>query len=269
MARDSQKRAARKAPPRAPRKRARPAQTAEQPMEIHKPKPIHNWREMAAEIGVIVVGILIALGLEQAVESYHTHERTEAAQQATDSEVRFNLAKTNRELDMRACMERQLAALADAIGKDDQPEVRRLLTTGGFVEPFPWTDAAWRAAVDSGAADRFDRARRRNYWLIYGTVNATDRAQDQYWDAYQQLRSIALGGLTHSAEASAVEVTQLARMAAAEQQKLSASTILKANAKRLFGFETTAAETASMPANKGELEACQAAAAALGPAAKA
>ena len=169
---------------------------------------------------------------------------------------------------MRACMERQLAALSDAIGKDDQVEVRRLLLTGGFVEPFPWTDAAWRAAVNSGAADRFDQARRRNYWLIYGTVNATDRAQDQYWDAYQQLRSVALSGLTHSAEASAVEVTQLARMAAAEQQKLSASTILKANAKRLFGFETTAAEMASMPANQGELEACQAAAAALGPAPK-
>src|SRR5690348_4788874 len=106
MATDSRKRAARK--PRAPRQRApasapdppaeppHTAQPAEQPMDIHKPKPIHNLRELGTEIGVIVVGILIALGLEQAVETWHTNERTEVAQQAVDTEVRFNLAKANR-----------------------------------------------------------------------------------------------------------------------------------------------------------------------------
>ena len=34
------------------------------PMEIHKPKPVHNWRELLTEIGVVVIGILIALSLE-------------------------------------------------------------------------------------------------------------------------------------------------------------------------------------------------------------
>jgi len=232
-------------------------------MEMHKPRPIHNWRELATEIGVIVLGILIALGLEQAVEGHHTRERTEVAQRAVDTEVRFNLAKINRELDMRDCMAKQTAALSAAIGRNDQGQLRRLLVTGAFVEPFPWTDAAWRAAVASGAADRFDQARRRNYWLIYGTVNAADRGQDEYWDAYQRLRAVALTGLSGSSDASQVEVTELARMMAAEQQKLSASTILKANAKRLFGFESTAAEMATMPANAGELERCRAAAAAL------
>jgi hypothetical protein len=232
-------------------------------MEIHKPKPVHNLRELATEVGVIVIGILIAIGLEQAVEAWHTSERTEIAQQAVDREVRFNLAKANRELDMRACMERQLSALSDAIGQGDQAEVRRLMTVGHFVEPFPWTDAAWRAAVDSGVADRFDPERRRRYWLIYGTVNATDRAQDQYWDAYHRLRTIALSGLSESPQAAGVEVAELARLTAAEEQKLSATAILTANAKRLFGFESTAAEMAAMPAIANERELCEAAAAAL------
>jgi hypothetical protein len=38
-------------------------------MEIHKPKAAHNVREFLIEIGTIVCGILIALGLEQAVEA--------------------------------------------------------------------------------------------------------------------------------------------------------------------------------------------------------
>jgi hypothetical protein len=44
-------------------------------VEIHKPKPIHSWREFAVELLTIVMGILIALGAEALVE----HHRTERA----------------------------------------------------------------------------------------------------------------------------------------------------------------------------------------------
>lgn len=37
----------------------------EQPMEIHKPKPVHNWRELLTEIGVVVIADLpLHAGLE-------------------------------------------------------------------------------------------------------------------------------------------------------------------------------------------------------------
>ncbi|MBV9062475.1 MAG: hypothetical protein JOY77_06055, partial [Alphaproteobacteria bacterium] len=40
-------------------------------MDIHKPKPIRNWREFLKEVGIIVLGVSIALGAEQAVEAIH------------------------------------------------------------------------------------------------------------------------------------------------------------------------------------------------------
>ena len=36
-------------------------------MDIHKPKPIRNWREFLKEVGIIVLGVSIALAGEQAV----------------------------------------------------------------------------------------------------------------------------------------------------------------------------------------------------------
>jgi hypothetical protein len=30
-------------------------------MEIHKPKPVHGWRDFAKEVGIIVLGVLSAL----------------------------------------------------------------------------------------------------------------------------------------------------------------------------------------------------------------
>jgi len=40
-------------------------------MDIHKPKPIRNWRKFLKEVGFIVLGVSIALGGEQAVKYFH------------------------------------------------------------------------------------------------------------------------------------------------------------------------------------------------------
>ena len=40
-------------------------------MHIHLPKPLHGWREFVGEVGIIVIGVLIALGAEQTIEALH------------------------------------------------------------------------------------------------------------------------------------------------------------------------------------------------------
>lgn len=53
---------------------ATPTPTPEEPpLDIHKPKPVHSWREFLPEIGVI--GVLMALTGEQLVEAAQTARR--------------------------------------------------------------------------------------------------------------------------------------------------------------------------------------------------
>lgn len=40
-------------------------------MHIHLPKPLHGWRALIGEVGIIVIGVLIALGAEQVVTRVH------------------------------------------------------------------------------------------------------------------------------------------------------------------------------------------------------
>jgi hypothetical protein len=47
-------------------------------MHFHLPKPLHGWRQFVGEVGIIVIGVLIALGAEQLVEL--VHERQVAGQ---------------------------------------------------------------------------------------------------------------------------------------------------------------------------------------------
>lgn len=64
-----------------------PSAHEDEQLDIHKPKPVHSWRELVGEIGVIVVGVLIALSAEQLVEAIHWHHKVEAVQEAVRHEM--------------------------------------------------------------------------------------------------------------------------------------------------------------------------------------
>jgi hypothetical protein len=61
-------------------------------MDIHKPKAAHNWRGFAIEIGTIICGILIALSLEQVVESLHRRAEVAETREALKREISQNVA---------------------------------------------------------------------------------------------------------------------------------------------------------------------------------
>jgi hypothetical protein len=48
-------------------------------LELHVPKAAHSVREFAVELMTIVAGIVIAIGLEQAVEALRWHEKANTA----------------------------------------------------------------------------------------------------------------------------------------------------------------------------------------------
>lgn len=59
-------------------------------MHIHRPKPLHGGREVLLEIGIIVVGIVIAVGLEQTVEFFHHRDQREQLETALQRDGQAN-----------------------------------------------------------------------------------------------------------------------------------------------------------------------------------
>lgn len=86
-------------------------------MEIHRPKhPIHSWREFLKEVGIIVLGVLIALAAEQSVEAWHWHRKIVDAEQAMVLELRDDDApQALTRLAVATCLNQQLDAIQAAI----------------------------------------------------------------------------------------------------------------------------------------------------------
>jgi hypothetical protein len=56
-------------------------------MDIHKPKPVHGWKELLSEIGVVVIGISIALTAEAGIEALHWQAEVKGAHEALASDM--------------------------------------------------------------------------------------------------------------------------------------------------------------------------------------
>jgi hypothetical protein len=80
-------------------------------MHFRVPKPLHGWREFAGEVGIIVVGVLIALGAEQVVEMAHWRAEVREFRTAENAELAHNLAAFRYRLIQGNCVARRIEDL--------------------------------------------------------------------------------------------------------------------------------------------------------------
>ena len=84
-------------------------------MHFHLPKPLHGWRGLAGEVGIIVVGVLIALGAQQVVESIHGKAQVREFRNAVDDELAYDMGSYKQRLMLTPCVRARLAELDHVI----------------------------------------------------------------------------------------------------------------------------------------------------------
>lgn len=84
----------------------------EGPVEVHhKSKPFHGLREFLKEWGIIVLGVLTALGAEQIVEQVHWAHVVHEAEDAMNAELHEDALNSYYRLSLHGCAMSRLAAL--------------------------------------------------------------------------------------------------------------------------------------------------------------
>lgn len=80
-------------------------------MHVHLPKPLHGWREFLGEVGIIGLGVLIALAAEQLVETWHWHREVHEFRDAIDRELGSQLDSYRFRMEQEGCVRSRLATL--------------------------------------------------------------------------------------------------------------------------------------------------------------
>ena len=148
-------------------------------MHFHLPKPLHGWRELIGEVGIIVVGVLIALSAEQLVEGWNTHRRVEEDRDRVRAELGHAFEVAEERTVVRQCIDEQLTKTENAI-----------LGSGSVLEPLPlyrasqppnegwvvWTpsrilpDSAWQTLIAEGLSSHLPSEERTWLPVVYSSL---------------------------------------------------------------------------------------------------
>ena len=80
-------------------------------MQFHLPKPLHGWRSFLGEVGVVLLGVLLALGAQQLIVDIQTRADVRAFRETIDHEVGLNLFVYDVRAKEFGCKARQVAEL--------------------------------------------------------------------------------------------------------------------------------------------------------------
>ena len=139
-------------------------------MDIHKPKPIHNWRDFVKEIGIIVIGVTIALTADQIVESLNWKHKVADAETAMRREFSTDLAYAATELKIKDCAGKYFDRMETAIKGRRADTLRQLAAMGPPISSHPWVYESWNAAINSQIPDHMPRDLLAAYAIAFRRV---------------------------------------------------------------------------------------------------
>ena len=175
-------------------------------LDVHAPEHrIGGFRDFLIHLLTITVGLLIALGLENAAEAWHHRQQRREA----EAEIREELNE-NRQLLMKAAgpVRAERNNLVQAIRtyrvrSAGKPTDTTKIDLTFNEEPIP--DAAWRAAIASGVLAYMPYDQVKRFAAAYQVQTLLEQAEDSAFDDYLQMNPVLDRGETEITPEAATE----------------------------------------------------------------
>jgi len=132
-------------------------------MHVHLPKPLHGWRAFVGEVGIIVLGVLIALAADALIERTNWLRKVKLADANMRVEIERNRTNAAQYAILQPCADRMLDRMTADLISGNTVDLKKLHAIG---EPFvteAWTATAWEAAVAGQIGEHMDAQRFLNY----------------------------------------------------------------------------------------------------------
>ncbi len=163
-------------------------------MHFHLPKPTHGWRAFVGEVGIIVVGVLIALGAEQAVQAVEWRHKVAAAIEDMNNELGSGDGPEAYErLALQHCVATRLDSLRASVERGDRSGSRKLVDQF-WLPSRTWDSLARDAANTADVAAHMPHERMLQYRIAYEMVPDMQRLAEKEMGDLGRLRALPESG---------------------------------------------------------------------------
>lgn len=158
-------------------------------MRVQVPKPLHGWRSFVGEVGIIVLGVLIALGAQQAVEAIQWQGQVAEFRKAVDTEFADSLAAYRYRIQQEPCVQRRLGELHQWLEADRAGT--RLPPAGEIGRPSMWTfrTSVWRSS-SSDTMNHLTLKTRETYASLYDQLSNVDTELTEEGEVWRNLNEL-------------------------------------------------------------------------------
>ena len=143
-------------------------------------KPMHGWRAFAGEVGIIVIGVLIALAAQQAVETWRWQQDVERTQEDLDDEILYNVALGAERIAVDRCLKQRLHLLGAAVARTSGQWIPLPPVSPGLLKPtLPlvyrapnriYTTDVWEQAKANGVVSHMAPVDVQTYSAAYAQI---------------------------------------------------------------------------------------------------
>jgi len=150
-------------------------------VDVHRPKPIHRWKDLAKEVGIIVLGVLIALAGEQMMETLRWRQLVAEQRVALKDELTTDAEAFYERAAIGGCLDARIAAVETALAASGGTwKAQAFFGDAARREAYraPWRSfpsQAWQNALASGAATHMPHNEAQAYEAVY--LNVADMHQ--------------------------------------------------------------------------------------------
>ena len=169
-------------------------------MPIKLPTPLNGWRVFAGEVGVIVLGVLIALGAQQAVEELRWREEVRLTEDALTIEIAHSVLHASERQMVNRCLSDRLSHLIGKVSSNQGPwsgDPLPLPQTGTGVTTTtpaayrtpnrPWNEDVWVATQNGGVFSHMPRERVAAFANVYARMEGLRRMNEFEQQVFPEL----------------------------------------------------------------------------------
>jgi len=176
---------------------------------------VSGWHAFVGEVAIIVLGVLIALLAQQAVQSFNDRSAAQDARNNIRAELAVNIGRMESADERSGCLERRLDELAVFISEARKGRSLADVTWVGRPPVWDMLNARWQSATASGRSSLFrldEQAAIADVYSLMVDYQTEERVEQEAW---AKLRGLAgLETLSEARDASLSDALQQARYSA-------------------------------------------------------
>lgn len=154
----------------------------------HKHHPIHRWGELLKEVGIIVLGVLIALAAEQAVEAWHWREKVAVVRSSIMGELANDRARWEMDQTSASCTLRDI----DRLDRWARGATARAVPSLFHQADMLWMHSSnWAIATNSQALDHFPLREQLDFASLYDGIAHRQVEVEKEAAALDRVRTLA------------------------------------------------------------------------------